>query len=223
MMLDNIKATIFDIDGTLLDSNNVWHQIDVDFMSERNLKHSKTLQDDVGGLSFYQVACYFKDKFNLLESPDELVTIWHEMAYKAYSEDILLKEGAKEFLNILHSQGTPIAVCTSNSHELVEAGLKNNGVLDIIDLIVTADDLGVSKEEPYIYLEIARKLGVNPTDCIAFDDIYPALNAINMANMRSCGVYDIHSTKTYSEDLLRETADYFIYDFKDIEYERDYN
>ena len=180
-MLDNIKATIFDIDGTLLDSNDVWHQIDIDFMAERNLEHTKNLQDEVGGLSFYQVACYFKDKFSLEDSPEQLVDIWHEMAYMAYSNDIVLKKGAKEYLEYLHSICMPIAVCTSNSHELVEAALKNNGVLDIIDLIVTADDIGKSKEEPDVYLEIARRLGVNPFNCLAFDDINPALNAINMA------------------------------------------
>ncbi len=220
-MLDNIKATIFDIDGTLLDSNDVWHQIDIDFMAERNLKHTDNLQDEVGGLSFYQVACYFKGKFNLQESAEELLNIWHGMAYKAYSNDIVMKKGAKEYLEYLHSIDMPIAICTSNSHELVEAALSNNGVLDIIDLIVTADDIGTSKEKPDIYLEIARRLKVDPEDCLAFDDINPALNAINMANMTSCAVYDKYSVKAYSEKLLRDTADYFIYDFRDIEYERD--
>ena len=219
-MLNNIKAIIFDIDGTLLDSNGVWHQIDKDFIAERNLTHPENLQDEVGGMSFYQVACFFKDKFNLDDSPEELVQIWHDMAYKAYSEDIVLKKGAKEFLIYLHSIGMPIAVCTSNSHELVETALENNGVLDIVDLIVTADDLGKSKEEPDIYLEIARRLNVEPSSCLAFDDIIPALNAINMANMRSCAVYDSKSVISYPESQLRETADYFIYDFKDIEYER---
>ena len=220
-MLNNINAVIFDIDGTLLDSNNVWHQIDIDFVKQRNLKHPENLQDEVGGLSFYQVACYFKDKFNLDDTPEELVKIWHDMAYKAYREEIVLKEGAKDYLEYLHSINMPIAVCTSNSHELVEAALENNGVLDIIDLIVTADDIGKSKEEPDIYFEIARRLNVDTVNCLAFDDIYPALNAINMANMKSCAVYNEKSVEAYSESLLRDTADYFIYDFKDIEYERD--
>ena len=220
-MLQGIEAVIFDIDGTLLDSNGVWQQIDIDFISERNLSHPENLQDEVGGMSFYQVAVFFKNKFNLPETPEELVKIWHDMAYKAYKYDIKLKEGARELIEYLNAKGIPIAVCTSNSHELVETSLDNHGVLDKIDLILTADDIGKSKEEPDIYIEIAKRLKKAPEHCLAFDDIYPAINAINMANMKSCAIYDEKSVVAYPEELLRETADYYIYNFREVFNERD--
>ncbi|HAQ51920.1 MAG TPA: HAD family hydrolase, partial [Lachnospiraceae bacterium] len=60
-MLSNIKAAIFDVDGTLLDSNGVWHQIDIDFMKERNMSHPDNLQNWLDGLSFNQVAEFFHE------------------------------------------------------------------------------------------------------------------------------------------------------------------
>ena len=215
-MLSNIKAAIFDVDGTLLDSNGVWHQIDIDFMKERNMSHPDNLQNWLDGLSFNQVAEFFHEKFNTKETPEELVEIWHNMAYNAYKNTVKAKKGAKKLLSHLKDNNVKTAIVTSNSHELIEAGLKNNGLYDYIDLVITADSLNTNKDTPYIFQETARRLDVEPEYIIVFDDLYPVIKAVNDANMRSVAVYDKRSIKAYGEQLIRETADYYIKDFTEV-------
>ncbi len=215
-MLSNIKAAIFDVDGTLLDSNGVWHQIDIDFMKERNMSHPDNLQNWLDGLSFNQVAEFFHEKFNTKETPEELVEIWHNKAYDAYKNTVKAKKGAKKLLSHLKDNNVKTAIVTSNSHELIEAGLKNNGLYDYIDLVITADSLNTNKDTPYIFQETARRLDVEPEYIIVFDDLYPVIKAVNDANMRSVAVYDKRSIKAYGEELIRETADYYIKDFTEV-------
>lgn len=215
-MLRNIKAAIFDVDGTLLDSNGVWQQIDIDFMKERNMTHPDNLQNWLDGLSFNQVAEFFHENFNTKESPEELVEIWHNMAYESYKNKIKAKKGAKELFDYLKENDIKIAIVTSNSHELIEAGLKNNDLYDYIDLVITADSLNTNKDTPYIFEETARRLDVEPENIIAFDDLCPVIKAINEANIRSVAVYDKRSIKAYGEELMRDTADYFINDFTEV-------
>lgn len=215
-MLNNIKAAIFDVDGTLLDSNGVWQQIDIDFMKERNMSHPENLQNYLDGLSFNQVAEFFHENFNTKETPEELVEIWHNMAFDAYNNTISAKNGAKELLSYLKENNIKIAIVTSNSHELIEAGLKNNNLYDYIDLVITADSLNTSKDTPFIFEETAKRLEVEPEYIIAFDDLCPVINAINEANMISCAVYDKRSIKAYGEELMKNTADYFIKDFTEV-------
>ncbi|HAQ52252.1 MAG TPA: HAD family hydrolase [Lachnospiraceae bacterium] len=162
------------------------------------------------------MAEFFHENFNTKETPEELVEIWHNKAYDAYKNTVKAKKGAKKLLSHLKDNNVKTAIVTSNSHELIEAGLKNNGLYDYIDLVITADSLNTNKDTPYIFQETARRLDVEPEYIIVFDDLYPVIKAVNDANMRSVAVYDKRSIKAYGEELIRETADYYIKDFTEV-------
>ena len=90
-MLKDKEAVIFDLDGTLADSMWVWSQIDIDFLGRFQLEVPKDLQYDLEGMSFTETAEYFKKRFSLPVSVDEIKQIWQEMAMDAYSHDVFLK------------------------------------------------------------------------------------------------------------------------------------
>ena len=100
-MLKNKKAVLFDLDGTLVDSLWVWKQIDLDFLGERGLETPKELQGIVEGMSFTEVAVYFKERFQLKESVEEIKKIWQDMAMERYCHSIQTKPGVKPFLQYL--------------------------------------------------------------------------------------------------------------------------
>ena len=218
-MLRGIEAVIFDVDGTLLDSNSVWQTIDEEFMRERGLDFDDNFQREIDGMSFHQVAEYSKEKYKLSETPDELMDIWYNMAVDEYAENVDAKPGAYEFMSYLKDNGIKMAVATSNQHKLIDPGLSHNNIYDFIDLFYTAKNIGEGKDNPTVYLSIADKLGVKPEKCLVFDDIYPVLEAVNDAGMRSCVVLDTRSLEIYGRDSLISKADYHITDFRDIDYE----
>lgn len=192
-MLENIKGAIFDLDGTLVDSMWVWNKIDIDYLKSKGHSLPQNLNSEICHLSFTQTANYFKKKFNIPDSIDTILNDWNTLAYKYYSENIKLKDGVKEFLDKLKENNIKIALATSNSIPLLEVCLKSNGIYDYFDSITTTDEVYNGKNCPDVYLLAAKKLNVNPKNCIVFEDILPAIKGAKAADMTVIAVSDKHS------------------------------
>ena len=203
--MDTIKAAIFDLDGTLVDSMWVWERIDMEFLKKRGYTVPENLKDNITHLSFKQVAQYFKTTFSIDDSVEAIMDEWHEMAYNEYSNNVFLKEGAMEYLHSLKKAGIKIALATSNSKPLLEATLKNNGIYDLFEK---------GKDNPDIYLLAAEKLNVNPVNCMVYEDIVAAVGGAKLAGMNVTAVYDKASEKDLN--ILKEKADKYIYSYKEL-------
>ena len=210
-MLGNIKAAIFDLDGTLVDSMWVWEKIDIEFLKARGFESPKSLMGDICHLTFEQTADYFKSTFNLKESVQEIMDEWNNMAYTHYKNDVKLKPGAKEFLLTLKKLNIKIALATSNCTQLLEITLKSNGIFELFDIISTTDEVSHGKDFPDIYLLSAKKLNVNPNECIVFEDILKAVNGAKLADMHVVGVKDNFSENQSKE--IKKCSDRYIDDF----------
>ncbi|MGL5617294.1 MAG: HAD family hydrolase [Sarcina sp.] len=192
-MFTNIKAAIFDLDGTLVDSMWVWEQIDLDYLKEIGVEETinlKDLKNDINHLSFNETGEYFKKRFNIQESVDFICNRWHEMAFNHYKTNVKLKAFAKEFLTKLKEKGIKIALATSNSKELLETCLISNGIIDFFDSITTTNEVPFGKDHPDVYLLAAKRLNVAPENCIVFEDILPAVEGALKANMTVVSVHD---------------------------------
>ena len=102
-MPKKVKAVIFDLDGTLVDSMWIWDKVDTEYFNMKGLTIPKNLKDEINHLSFEQTAYYFKNKFNISDSIEDILNTWYKMAYNHYSNDISLKNGALDFLKFLKS------------------------------------------------------------------------------------------------------------------------
>lgn len=198
-MLENIKGAIFDLDGTLVDSMWVWSKIDIDYLKSKGHALPENLNSEICHLSFTQTANYFKERFSLSDSIDTILKDWNNMAYNHYSENVKLKDGVKEFLDKLKENNIKIALATSNSVPLLEACLKNNGIYDYFDSITTTDEVSNGKNCPDVYLLAAKKLNLNPKNCIVFEDILPAIKGAKAADMTVIAVSDKHSLNDLDE------------------------
>lgn len=212
-MLKGIKGAIFDLDGTLIDSMWVWEKIDHDFLNKRKIDFPDDLRQNIEHLSFTEVAKYFKSRFNLHENIDDIMQEWNDMAYSEYSTNVTLKPHAKEFISFLKSINIKTAIATSNSKSLMNAALKSNGILNMFDAVTTLDEAGKVKNTPEIYLLSARKLNVQPSECIVFEDILPAVKGAKAAGMKVIGVHDSYS-EFQKEDIIL-VADKYISDFQE--------
>ncbi|MGL4874707.1 MAG: HAD family hydrolase [Clostridium sp.] len=193
MFLENIKAVIFDLDGTLIDSLWVWHQIDIDYLGSKGLSVPLNLHKQIGHLSFAETAKFFKSTFNISDSQEAIIKTWNTMAYEYYSTQTPLKKGAREFLIALKKKGIKIGLATSNSQNLLEAALKQHNIYSLFDSITLTSEVDKGKDHPDVYLLASKRLNTPPHECLVFEDILPAIKGALKANMKVIAIEDRES------------------------------
>lgn len=213
-MLKNKKAVIFDLDGTLVDSMGVWKEIDIEYLGAYGFEVPELLQRDIEGMSFTETAVYFKNRFSIKESVEEIKQTWQRMAMDKYSYEVKLKPGVEKFLPFLREQGIKMAVASSNDRQLIEAALVNRGLREYFDCIITACEVQKGKPAPDVYLAAAKRLSVSPETCLVFEDIVQGIMAGKNAGMKVCAVEDDYSAFQLKEK--KEAADYFISDYGQV-------
>ena len=212
--LDDVKAVIFDLDGTLVDSMWMWETIDIEFLGKYGYSCPPELQKTIEGMGFTETAVYFKERFSLPLSIEEIKQIWTEMSIDKYRNEVPLKPGAKEFLTYLKEHGIKAGIATSNGREMVEAVLESLGVRGFFQVVTTACEVNAGKPAPDIYLYVAEKLGVKPEDCMVFEDVPAGILAGKRAGMTVYAIEDEFSRKMEVEK--RELADGYIRDYFEL-------
>lgn len=181
---------LFDLDGTLIDSAHVWHQIDLDFLEKYNTPWSPEYDAGVMYSIFPAAAAFTKEYCRLPQSPEDIMAEWMEMARHAYAHTIPLKPFVREYLEQCRQAGLPMAIYTSCEPELAEAVLANNGIRDYFSRIVYARELGCEKQDPAAYPAVLSILGVEKADVTFFDDSPVNCQGAVRAGWNTVAVYD---------------------------------
>lgn len=213
-LIDNASAVIFDLDGTVVDSMWIWHQIDCDFFAKHGKKFPNDYQKNIEGMSVKETAVYTKDNYNFSISVDEIIQEWNDMAFDKYSNEVVLKEGIIDFLDYLKQKNIKIGIATSNNDVLCNEVLLKRGIKDYFDVIVTCDECMAGKPAPDVYLAVANKIGVDPRKCLVFEDLLQGIRAGKNAGMTTVTISDDYSKNTW-EDKKTE-ADYYIESYREI-------
>ncbi|KAB8295540.1 beta-phosphoglucomutase [Bifidobacterium avesanii] len=206
------KAAIFDLDGTLLDSMGVWDQIDIDSLAKRGIDVPDDYVLKVGSMQFRQIAEYTIARFDLTDTPEQLMAEWDDMAREAYGTMVEAKPHAREYLEHLKATGAKLAVATSLPPSLREPAMKHVGIFDLFDAIVSVDDANdVGKDRPDVYLLAASRLGMRPEDCTVFEDILVGIRSAKSAGMGVWAMHDDSSDRDWAE--ICDEADGVLFDF----------
>lgn len=213
-MLKQIKAVIFDLDGTLVDSMWMWKAIDIEFLKRFGYECPDDLQTEIEGKSFSETAVYFKERFSLPLSLEEIKACWIQMSIEKYRREVPLKRGADRFLDLLKEREIRLGIATSNGREMVDAVLAALGVAHYFHQVTTACEVAAGKPSPDIYLKVAGDLGVAPEQCLVFEDIPAGILAGKRAGMRVCAVEDDYSLNLEQEK--KSMADYYIRSYEDV-------
>lgn len=186
-----MKAIIFDLDGTLIDSMQLWREVDAEFLGKRGITVPENLFEDMPhGNSFIQTADYFRNRFNLPDTTESIMQEWTTMVREHYSKSVPLKPGVTGLVPWIKEQGILIGLGTSNSYELARIVLTANGIWDYFLTAVTGDMHLKGKPYPDIYIKAAKDLNVSPEDCLVIEDTLSGINAAKAANMKVFAIYD---------------------------------
>lgn len=217
-MTKDIKAVIFDMDGSLVDSMWIWKQIDIEYLSKYGYDVSDesihNFQSNIEGMSFAETAAWVSEHYNIPRTKEEMMDDWNRMAWEKYEKEVFLKPGAYDFLQECKKRKILLGIATSNSRELVENVINARGITDIFQVIKTGSDGLPGKPAPDVYIQVAKELGVVPSECLVFEDIPKGIMSGKSAGMRVCAVEDAYSVHQREEKI--KMADYYIEDYYGI-------
>ena len=213
-MIKDIDAVIFDLDGTLVDSMWMWKSIDIEYLARFGIELPEDLQKSIEGMSFSETAVYFKQRFELDESLEQIKSDWNQMAWEKYRDEVPLKEGVPEFLQYLKDHQIPAGIATSNSRELVDLVIATHNIKEYFTSIRTSCEVAKGKPSPDIYLLVAKDLNAEPSRCLVFEDVLQGVMAGKNANMKVCAVYDDFSKKDEKEKI--RLADYYVHSIMEV-------
>ncbi|MCX6710253.1 MAG: HAD family phosphatase [Candidatus Woesearchaeota archaeon] len=207
-----IKAVIFDMDGTLVKTEPLWLKSSNFALKKYGIRISKAQYCNWTGKDELE-------KFRIALSP---------LGKESDSENVVL-ERRKFFLSLLKSskikanpflvnaikffrnKGLKLALATSTRTEIVEKVLEKTGISEFFEIMVTSNEVASKKPDPEIYLLAAKKLGVKPEDCIAFEDSHSGVSSAKRAGMKCVAV-----PHSYSECQDFSEADFIVRDRKKI-------
>lgn len=200
-----MKAAIFDVDGTLLDSMSVWEDIGERYLTSQNITAEKNLRAALHTMSLEQGAAWMKEKYQLDKSISQIIEEVLKIVSDFYRFEAPLKPGVKKTLEWFKERNIQMTVATSGNRELTEAALARNGILDYFEQIYTCTETGAGKDEPLIYLKAAESVQAEPNETLVFEDALHAAETAKKAGFVVIGVYDEENRKNISK--MKEVCD----------------
>ena len=205
---------LFDMDGTLIDSNGIWKDVDTEFLARRGLPYTQAYYEGVAHTIFPLAAKFTKEFCHLPESEEEIMAEWMELAGDLYAGSVPEKPGVRAFLERMRARGERMAVVTSAVPVHCRSALTHLGLLPYFERIFFAQELGMDKSDPAIFAKATELLGVTPQECIFFDDSVKSCRSAKASGMTVIGVYDPFFEGTKDEMPL--VCDRFIRDFGEM-------
>ncbi len=200
---------LFDFDGTLVDSMPTYASQMLRILNETKTEYPDDIIKIVTPLGYIGTANYYIEKLGMKLGFDEVVELMGKYMYEQYAHNIPAKDTVRETLLALRERGDSLNVLTASPHLTLDPCLKRLGLYDLFDNVWSCNDFDLTKSDPAIYVEAAKRLGCDVSDVTFLDDNIGACRTAKTAGMRVIGVYD-DSSAEYTKEMSSEFDGYIV-------------
>jgi HAD superfamily hydrolase (TIGR01509 family) len=178
----SVAAVAFDMDGVLIDSERVWADAREQLARERGGRWEPDTQERMMGMSSREWSRFMRDEVGVPMTPAEISASVVERMAARYREHVPLLSHAREAVERL-GERWPLAVASSSNRPLIDLVLELAGLAHLFRVTVSSEEVPHGKPAPDVYLEAARRLGVEPASCAAIEDSTNGILAAAAAGM----------------------------------------
>jgi HAD superfamily hydrolase (TIGR01509 family) len=178
-----IQAVVFDLDGVLLRSEEVWDAVREHYVRERGGRYDEEVQRAMMGMSAPEWSRYLREEAGVPDDPDEINSEVVRRMLEAYQRELPLLPGAVAAVRRVGA-AFPLALASSSNREIFEEVLELARLADCFQATVSSEEVEHGKPAPDVYLEAARRLGVAPERCAAVEDSHAGIRSARAAGMR---------------------------------------
>jgi HAD superfamily hydrolase (TIGR01509 family) len=182
-----IEAVVFDLDGIIIDSEHVWDEVRQQLAEERGGRWNEDASRDMMGMSSIEWSRYMRDVVGLTEEPEEISAEVVRRLEDRYRRELPLIAGAELAVDRL-AERWPLALASSSNRELIDLVLESSGLGRHFKGSVSSEEVARGKPAPDVFLEAARRLGVEPARCAAVEDSENGILAAKAAGMRTIAI-----------------------------------
>ncbi len=186
-----IEAVVFDLDGVLLDSEQVWDEVREQLTRERGGSWHESAQRDMMGMSSPEWSRYMHDVLGLPEPPEEISAEVVRRLEQWYRNQLPLLDGARDAVERLAARW-PLGLASSSNREIIDLVLEVSGLARFFRATVSSEEVARGKPTPDVYLEAARQLKVGPESCAAVEDSNNGIRSAKAAGMRVIAIPNPH-------------------------------
>jgi HAD superfamily hydrolase (TIGR01509 family) len=178
-----IEAVVFDLDGVIVDTEELWDEIREALARERGGRWSDRATTDMMGMSSPEWSRYMHEVVGLADPPDEINREVVSRLLDRYAERPPLVDGAADAVRRLAARW-PLGLASSSNREVIDRALDVTSLAPCFRASVSSEEVGRGKPAPDVYVEAARRLGVAPSACAAVEDSANGIRSAHAAGMR---------------------------------------
>lgn len=210
-----IKYAVFDVDGTLLDSMDMWIHFGENYLRTKGIIVGHELDEYIQYFSMREVSEYFSKEYHLGDASD-IEEEFKEMTERFYFREVEMKSGVEKLLADLFENGVRMYIATATYASLVIPALERLGIYKYFEGIVTCSDVGHGKDRPDVFLSALEAIDGNITESWVFEDAMHGITTAKAAGFKVCGVYD--PTEKENVQALKDICDIYTEDLSELSF-----
>ena len=210
-----MKAAVFDLDGTLLDSMWLWEGLANNYLKSIGIEPPEDLRDTLKKLSLLDGCHYIKDRFQLSKAPEEINDEMEELLEVHYAKHFMLKPYVLETLNGFKNSNIRMCLATATADNLVIKALERLGIGDCFEFIQTSNNIGIGKSNPEFFQAVIKRLDIEPKDIWVFEDALHCMISAKKCDLNIVALQDDSAISDRQE--IKKVADIYIDDFSQLE------